>query len=262
MVVARAVGVGPGDVIVASTRNDRGLIQQQHVAPDRYRGAGLDRLYRAVLPRLLTGDRLEYRLELRRDGRCVASLPPDGSWLTLIGAGADPDTSSPQTPSCSAGGGGEPYWDHTLTFFATCTVDLDAEVIGSTPDGYRVNFYAKQGRLQGPCIDAEELEGSEYVTVRSDGIAVLSKFATYRNADGAIIFEKATGMTDLGPDGYSRIAAGPWTGAPNVVAASTWSTAHPDWQWLNRVQTTAIGRTIAQTLRVQLDLYLLALRDR
>jgi len=154
-----------------------------------------------------------------------------------------------------------PTWDYQLEFFANCTVDLQAEVIGPTPDGFRVNFWAKRGSLRGPLIDAEEVQGCEFVTVRPDGMAVLNKTATWRNRDGALIMERSTGMTDLGPDGLARISSGSWNGTPTVVSAPVWSTAHPNWVWLNRCQSLSFGQTSAPDLVVRMDVYLPSLGE-
>jgi hypothetical protein len=248
--------------MVACTKTNGGVVDQQHIAPDRPSGrSNSERLYTAVLPRLLPGDRMDYRLELRRSGQSVASLPPDGSWLTLLAP--EPVSTAPaEGPAPVASDGvATPRWNDNLTFFGTLAVDLRAEVVGYTPDGFQVNFFAREGHLRGPRISAEEVEGAEYVCVRPDGIGVHTKRVTWRTLDGAIILEDAYGLTDLGPDGYRKIAEGPWTGTPSVTAAATWSTAHPDWQWLNRVQTMAIGRTFADTLHVELDAYLLTVAD-
>jgi Protein of unknown function (DUF3237) len=254
IVPVRAMPSEPGQVVVVCTRAHGARPQQQYVPPTP--GAIPGQLYRAVLPALPAGRSLDYRIELRRGDRCLATLPPDGSWLTLTGDGAGrADSPAGDEPGHPRGRIG-PYWDLDLTYFGTCTVDLRPEIIGYTPAGFLINFFARTGRLCGPLIDAEEVEGAEYVCVRTDGLAVHTKVTTWRNADSAIILEEANGITDLGPDGYTRIGEGSWTGLPPVTAAATWSSAHPDWQWLNRIQTIAVGHTDAETLRVHLDMYL------
>jgi hypothetical protein len=218
-------------------------------------------VYRVTPPRPAPGETVDYRLELRRDGQCLATLPVDGSWSTLIGATApgarEPDNA--QAPVGFEHFGTRPLWTHRLEYFATVIAELRAEVIGATPDGYRVNFSCENGRLRGPTIDAVEVEGTDYVCVRPDGIAELHKIATWRTSEGALILEEGSGVTDLGPDGYGRIARGAWTGDPPTTMASCWSTADPAWQWLTRVETVAIGRTIASNLQLRLDVYIPAL---
>jgi hypothetical protein len=254
IVPVRAIPSEPGQMVVVCTRTDGTRPQQQYVPPTP--DTVLGQLYRAVLPAVLPGRSLDYRIELRRGAQCLASLPPDGSWLTLTGEQAG-RVSSPAGDESSRGDERSgPYWDLELTYFATCTVDLRPEIIGYTPDGFLINFFAQTGRLCGPRIDAEEVEGAEYVCVRPDGVAVHTKMTTWRNVDSAIILETANGITDLGPDGYTRIGEGSWTGLPPVTAAATWSSAHPDWQWLNRIQTVAVGHTNAETLLVHLDMYI------
>lgn len=253
----------PGTVVVLVSRRQGGRSQQTHVPRERASERRLP-LYRAVLPRLGLGEQVRYRLELRRDGRCLATWPEDGSWLTHSATPtADPGCDGTDgTDGSSAAPGAQPVWDHRLEFFGTCTVELRADVIGATPDGYRVNFSCVRGHLRGPHVDAEETGGNDYVCVRPDGIAQLHKIATWRNADGAVLIEEATGVTDLGPDGYERISRGPWTGEPPATIASSWASAHPDWQWLTRVRTVGVGRTIAQGLHLRLDIYVPVVGER
>ena len=254
IVPLRAMPSEPGQVVVVCTRADGTREQRQYVPP--MPDAVLGQLYRAVLPALAAGRSLDYRIELRRGDRCLATLPPDGSWLTLTGEETGRADSPTGDQSAYEGERSGPYWDCDLTYFGTATVDLRPEIIGYTPGGFLINFFARTGRLCGPRVDAEEIEGAEYVCVRPDGVAVHKKVTTWRNADSAIILETANGITDLGPDGYTRIGDGSWTGLPPVTAAATWSSAHPDWQWLNRIQTIAVGHTDAKTLRVHLDMYI------
>ena len=63
-------------------------------------------------------------------------------------------------------------------------------------------------------------------------------------------------MFDLGPDGYAMVTAGRYEGAPPFYATPTWSTAHPDWAWLNRKQGIGFGRVELSRLQVQCDIYL------
>jgi Protein of unknown function (DUF3237) len=211
--------------------------------------------YRAALPSLDDGRRVDYRVELMRAGQQLARLPADGSWLTIAGqqAAATPAAEPPRAPSVA----GTPLWGYHLNFFATLIVDLRAEALGKTPEGYRVNFFVKGGRVVGPRIDAVvRPEGGDWMAIRSDGIGMVDIRITYETADGALIFEHAGGVFDLGPEGFAKVASGQLTGSPPFYATPAWSTAHPHWTWLNRCQGFGIGRVVLEDLQVQCDIYI------
>ncbi len=211
--------------------------------------------FRAVLPALEAGRRVEYRAELTRAGQRLATLPADGSWLSVIGdpaAAVHPEEQS-QAPSPVAA----PRWDYDLEFFAALTINLRPETLGDTPEGYRINFFVESGRVVGPRIDAVvRRDGGDWMVIRRDGIGVLDVRTTYETADGALILDRAGGVFDLGPDGYAKAAAGQLTGCRPFYATPTFMTAHPNWQWLNRCQGFGIGRVVLEDLQVQCDIYI------
>ena len=97
----------------------------------------------------------EYRVEWLRAGGGSRTLPADGSWYRLLGVTEAPSPHSATPPTASRASGrrsrGSAYG---LEFFAALTVNLIAEPIGVTPEGYRVNFYIRDGRVIGPGINA------------------------------------------------------------------------------------------------------------
>jgi hypothetical protein len=252
------------DVVMRSSTALQQRIRAQSIDGVAQSGA---RWFAATLPAPGTGQSCEYRVELLRLRRCIATLPADGSWLQIIGNGATateplPVPPAEAKPEAEAPAGQFPRWRYETTFFGASTVDLRPEPIGPTPDGYRINFYAKNGTLVGPDVDAIMLEGADNVSVRPDGVAALTVTATWQTQDGALLFERAVGMCDLGPDGYTAIGSGSWSGTPPITLAQTWLSAHPRWTWLNRRQTWALGRTLADELQVQTDIYLLTVGER
>ena len=212
--------------------------------------------FRAMLPALDPGASEEYRVEWTRAGRRIATLPADGSWYSLVGVAdkAAPPEDCPASTNDSWAS--QPRFAKDLDFFAALTVNLRAEILGPTPDGYRINFYVKDGRVIGPRIDAVvEPEGGDWMSIRPDGIGAVRIKITYRTTDGALILEEAGGVFDTGPDGYAKVAAGVLTGAPPFYATPTWSTSSPAWSWLNRCQGFGIGRVVMEKLQVQCDIY-------
>ncbi len=251
-----AAPLDPSNVVALCTRHDGGPTRVVHATPDRRDRRGGAEWFRVTLPAIKNGRTLDYRLELRRLGKCIATLPKDGSWLSVMEGEPSPSEPAGDGPCPPDTQPSAPRWGYELTFFGSSTTDLRPEIIGVTPSGFRLNFHSLGGRLVGPKVDAVERDGTDYVCVRRDGVAVLEKRVTWQNADGAIIFEQASGITDLGPDGYALVQSTSWTGTPPVVIAPTWSTGHPDWQWLNRCQGLAVGRTLTNHLRAETDFYL------
>jgi hypothetical protein len=144
-----------------------------------------------------------------------------------------------------------------MTFFATLTAQLRPEVIGQTPEGHRINFFIRSGRVVGSRIDAMiRPNGGDWIYVRPDGILWTDIRITLEVADGALVLYRAGGICDLGMEGLARIVAGQFTGTPTFYATPTFITAHPNWTWLNRCQAFGIGRVIMEDLRVECDIYL------
>jgi len=250
VVAVAAAPPDPGNAVLLLTRRAGGPAQIARLglepAPPQAAPTASEpdeQWYRATLPIAEQGRPLDYRVELVRAGRRLATLPADGSWLTVIGG----------TPPA----GGAPRWDYDLDFFAALSVAGRVEVIGETPEGYRVNFLVDAGTIAGPGIDGVVRPGGgDWACVRRDGVALLEIRATCETLDGAVIFYRAGGLLDLGPEGYDRIAAGRFEGEAPFHAAPTFVTADRRWQWLNRVQGFAVGRLLFAQRRVEYDVYL------
>jgi hypothetical protein len=210
--------------------------------------------FSAKLPPVRAGRQLDYWLELTRAGQRLASLPADGSWLSVRGTPVDAEQPAGTSPRHAPD---HPRWAYDLSFFAALTVDLRPEVLGATAEGYRINFFVKDGAVRGPDIDAVVLpEGGDWMCIRTDGIGMVDISITYKASDSALILERAGGVFDLGPDGYAKVAGGDFTGSLPFYATPTWETAHPDWQWLNRRQGFGVGRVVLEELQVRCDIYL------
>jgi hypothetical protein len=240
-------------------------------SPNRW---GEAQWFSASLPCIAPGGGLDYRVILSRFGQWIAALPSDGSWLSVVAprlAESRPDplrtgSSTPPVPALSnrqattpaiVNASNRPRWAYHLDFLAALTVDLRAEILGATPEGYRINFFVKDGAVRGPSIDAVVLpEGGDWMCIRPDGIGMVDITITYQTTDGALILERSGGVFDLGPDGYAKVVAGQFSGAPPFYATPSWETAHPSWQWLNRCQGFGVGRVVLDELQVRCDIYL------
>lgn len=258
-----AVGAAPqhpSNSVLVQMRRDGGPATFLRAMPEDTLSQEGEQWYQAALPTVDEGRRVDYRIELVRAGQRLASLPTDGSWLTVTGQPGPAPSSAGQIPVHSVGApssAAAPLWAYDLTFFATLTARLRPVVIGETPEGYRINFFIESGHVAGPRIDAVvRSEGGDWMCIRPDGIGMVDIRVTYELADRALIYDRAGGVFDLGPDGYAKVAAGQFTGTPPFYATPTFVTAHPDWKWLNRCQGFGIGRVVMEELRVECDIYL------
>jgi len=210
--------------------------------------------FRARLPMMQPNRTAEYRVEWSRAGRRIATLPADGSWLGLVGVGEPVGSSATPVTDKWPSAARFPY---DMEFFAALTVNLRAEVLGATAEGYRINFHVEEGRVVGPHIDAVvEPHGGDWMCIRPDGVGIVDIKITCRTQDGALLLDQAGGVFDLGPDGYAAVAAGRFDGAPPLYVTPRWSTADPAWAWLSRKQGIGLGRVVMRTLQVQCDIYL------
>jgi hypothetical protein len=253
----------PSNTVVVALRREAAPAETVRAVPEPGPPSGRGpQGFSAALPPVEEGRRLDYRVELTRAGQRLATLPADGSWLTVTGGPPPPPPpASPRpTPPPSIG---VPRWGYDLEFFAALTINLRPEVLGETPEGFRINFFVDSGTVVGPRIDAVvHRDGGDWMCIRRDGIGVIDVRTTYETSDGALILDQAGGVFDLGADGHADMVAGRYRGCPPFYATPTFMTAHSDWQWLNRIQGFGIGRVAMEKLQVQCDIYIPHVLDR
>jgi uncharacterized protein YndB with AHSA1/START domain len=82
------------------------------------------------------------------------------------------------------------------------------EVIGSGPDGIRVNFYVSSGKVTGPQLDGIFLpSGGDWMTIRDDGVGILDVRSTIDatpGLPGGTIFMTYHGVIDYGEGGFKK----------------------------------------------------------
>jgi hypothetical protein len=145
---------------------------------------------------------------------------------------------------------------YDLPFFGALTATLRPEILGETPEGFRMNLFVERGCLTGPRIDATiRPEGGDWVRISRDGVGLVDIRITLETSDGALILCRMGGRFDLGPAGYAMVAAGRFTGSPPLCTTPTFITADPSWQWLNRCQGLGIGRVHLEEFQVEYDIY-------
>lgn len=151
--------------------------------------------------------------------------------------------------------GFEPRLEHIFSFNVLLK---PPEVIGPLPEGIRANAYNAGGEVDGPKIHGKILPvGGDWLTLRSDGVGILDIRATIATDDGALIYTACTGVTDAGEDGYERFLRQDLPPVLQTWIAPRYSTAHPDYRWLNRLQCVGFGEVNVQRLEVRFDIYAL-----
>ncbi len=148
--------------------------------------------------------------------------------------------------------------DYKLEHICSLTVTLagQPEVIGPVAEGIRVNFYVTGGEVSGPKLRGKiRPVGGDWLTVRTDGVAVLDVRATMETEDGALIMTAYQGICDLGEDGYQRFLRQDLPSVISLRIAPRYWTAHPNYAWLNRLQCLGIGEGRLTKNEVVYDIY-------
>ena len=138
----------------------------------------------------------------------------------------------------------------------TLTLDRKAEIVGETPEGFKVDWYVTGGRMAGPRLNGVvRAEGGDWMTIRRDGIGTMDARTTLETCDGALIAVSETGVVDLGEDGFRNFRDGKWPPTPTVRSSPRFLTAHPNYLWLNRLQCLGVGMVRMNELLVTYDVY-------
>jgi hypothetical protein len=148
-------------------------------------------------------------------------------------------------------------FDYNLEHLFSYTVTLDQpEVIGPVSEGIRVNLHITGGELTGPKVHGKVRPvGADWLTIRTDGVGILDVRATIETQEEALIYSSYTGVGDLGEDGYDQFLQGDPPPIVPLRVVPRCLTAHPDYQWLNRLQCLGVGEFDVPNLKVGYDLY-------
>lgn len=130
------------------------------------------------------------------------------------------------------------------------------EIIGPVAEGIRANFYVASGEVSGPRVQGIlRPVGGDWITIRSDGVAILDVRTTIETHEQALIYCCYSGVADFGPEGYQSFARGELPLRFPIQAVMRTQTAHPAYQWLNRLQCLNIGEVDSARLVVSYDVY-------
>ncbi|HBY62671.1 MAG TPA: DUF3237 domain-containing protein [Solibacterales bacterium] len=148
-----------------------------------------------------------------------------------------------------------PQLEHIFSYRATLA---PPEPIGPVAEGLRINFYVTGGEVWGPKLHGKiRPVGGDWLTLRQDGVAILDVRGTIETTDGALVYTEYRGVIDLGPEGYQQFLAGNVPPQLHLRIAPRYLTAHPAYQWLNRLQCVGIGEGDMATNTVAYDIYAL-----
>jgi len=149
----------------------------------------------------------------------------------------------------------EYHLEHLCSY--TATLDPNIEVIGPTPDGFRMHYYVTGGEVTGPKVRGKiRPVGADWFTLRRDGVGVLDVRATIETEDGALIYVSYRGITDVGEGAYEKVLQGEFPAASGVIhTAPVFQTSHPSYQWLHRVQCLGVGQSFLERMEVAYDIY-------
>ena len=144
--------------------------------------------------------------------------------------------------------------EHIFSF--SNAFESHAEAIGPVAEGIRVNFYNQGGEVTGPKLQGRcRSVGGDWLTVRTDGVAIIDVRTTLESHDGALIAITYSGVADLGNDGYQRFLDGNLPARLTLHVVPRCQTAHPGYLWLNRVQCLGIGEADLERSQVSFDVY-------
>ena len=144
--------------------------------------------------------------------------------------------------------------EHIFSFPAT--LQNPPEVIGPVPEGIRVNAYITGGNVWGPKVQGKvHPVGGDWLTLRTDGVGIVDVRGTLETNDQALIYMHYTGVLDFGEAGYENFLHQELPPTIPVRVAPRFHTAHPNYQWLNRLLCVGIGELNLGAFSVKYDVY-------
>ncbi|WP_309717401.1 DUF3237 domain-containing protein, partial [Armatimonas sp.] len=145
-----------------------------------------------------------------------------------------------------------------LDYLFSLTVNLtqNLEVFGDTPEGLKVNWFVEEGIFSGPLIrGVVKKHGGDWMTIRRDGIGDPDIHACLETDDGALIYMTATGVFELGINGFKNFIDNNWPEKPTARLNCRFLTSNRDYIWMNRLFTIAIGVVYKEYFVISYDVY-------
>ena len=145
-----------------------------------------------------------------------------------------------------------------LDYLFTLKVKLkgNLEVFGDTPEGLKVNWFVQEGTFSGNRIQGTvKKHGGDWMTIRRDGIGDPDIHACLETDDGALLYMTATGVFELGENGFQDFLDGNWPLESTARLNCRFLTSHKRYLWINRVFAIAIGVVYKSDFVIAYDVY-------
>jgi len=115
--------------------------------------------------------------------------------------------------------------------------------VGPAPDEVVFRFTVSAGRVEGPRLDLTVVPcgGSEWGTIRGDGMFGLDMRHMLRTGDGELVYATFSGLYDLGDDGYLDALEDRLSSKARADLMVRFYTAAGEYRWLNREQFVGSG---------------------
>ncbi|HEX4872061.1 MAG TPA: DUF3237 domain-containing protein [Nevskiaceae bacterium] len=132
------------------------------------------------------------------------------------------------------------------------------EVIGPVPGGTRINFHISGGTVDGPRVRGKlRPVGADHFLLQTNGVGLIDVYAVIETEDGALIDLRYTGVADLGEGAHEAFLEGRMPPRFPLRTAVRARSAHPAYEWLNRLQCFTAGQADVAALTATYDVYTL-----
>ncbi len=151
-----------------------------------------------------------------------------------------------------------PRFEVEPELLARAIITIESQrIIGPTPDGIRVTWSSTKGRVTGPKLYANLVQGADWMQIRPDGIGNIDVRAILETDDGAKIMTEYQGILEWGEDGYQRFLAKNYPKPLRARTVQRFLTGDSKYSWLNRVQCIGIGEVYLDEKTYIYDAYVL-----
>jgi hypothetical protein len=249
------VGVRPAsptNSVSLRYRIDGGFVRSLPAVSLPLASLGGPQYFRAPLPEAPAGALVEVLPVFTCGGRQAPAPAGEPRWLSYRQPDPPPPEVAPVLPVVG------PRFTHQLEFLGTVSVHLGKppEDLGVLQEGLRRTFYILSGECVGPRLNAIiRPVGADWMVIQRDGVAIPNVRTTWETPEGALLYGEYSGVFDLGEDGYQNALHNQFPTLPVVQLAPRFSTSHPSYLWLNRLQCVGIGQVDMDRLFVQYDLH-------
>jgi hypothetical protein len=264
VVIVAVSPIRPGHSVMVEYRVNKGPVRQAVGLLEPMARDITARTFRAVLPGQ-SGGLVEFLPVLRFAGhpispRLAESVECPGYQVVCGGAPAETvgQTGTPSVKPTS-----KPRFDRFFKFLWTATVTVRKEVVGTLPDGLRINWHLVEGSFAGPDHQGILLPGAaDHMRIRRDGIGVVDVTELLETREGARLYCSYGGVFDLGADGYARALRNEFNPQPSFMVAPTYATSDEGLSWINRAQCIGLGSVDMKALRLEYDVYVVGVGKR